>query len=101
MMAMDVTDDCKSMEVLIEGDNNVEQLCKEHSKVVSSKVCKTRLTRIPKVHQFWCPTNHWKENITLFSTPKTRQKMGSSLESYGKHIVDNLQNTINWKTIMQ
>jgi hypothetical protein len=43
MMAMDVTNDGKSMEVLVEGDNNVEQPCKKHSKVASSKACKTRL----------------------------------------------------------
>ena len=43
MMAMDVTYDCKSMGVLIEDVNNVEQLCKKHSKVSSSKAYETRL----------------------------------------------------------
>jgi len=43
MMGMDVTDDGKSMEALVEGDNDVGQPWKKHSKVASSKVYKIRL----------------------------------------------------------
>ena len=40
MMAMDVAEDCESMGVPVEAYSNVEQLCKKHSKVSSSKATK-------------------------------------------------------------
>jgi hypothetical protein len=43
MMAMDVAEDCESMGVPVEAYSNVEQLCKKHSKVSSSKAYETRL----------------------------------------------------------
>lgn len=44
MMTMDVTNDGKIMEVLFEGDIDVEQLCKKHfENVANSKAYKIRL----------------------------------------------------------
>jgi hypothetical protein len=43
MMAMDVIDDNKSMEILVEGVGDDGSPCKKHSKVASSKACKTKL----------------------------------------------------------
>ena len=40
---MDVANYGKSMEVLVEGDNNDEQPCKKHSKMASFKASKTKL----------------------------------------------------------
>ena len=93
MMEINVTEDGKIMEVLIDGDDYIGQQCKKHSKVASSRACKIGL--VMKVKTQW----HSK-NICMSGPKSTIQREKKEIPKI-KVIMDNnpqyeFQQTRSW-----